>query len=100
MRALNAVPDGRSDTVTAATTLPAFPPAELNTTEAVELITTRIYAAVNTLRTVHDDIDAAAPSTARPGARDRRRVGEGRMDAQVRESQDLALITGARDEQH
>jgi starvation-inducible DNA-binding protein len=64
MRALDAVPDGRSDTVTAATTLPAFPPAELNTTEVVELITTRIYAAVNTLRTVHDDIDAADPSTA------------------------------------
>jgi starvation-inducible DNA-binding protein len=64
MRALNAVPDGRSDTVTASTTLPAFPPAELNTTETVDLITTRIYAAVDTIRTVHDDVDAADPSTA------------------------------------
>src|ERR1700709_1994691 len=35
MRALNAVPDGRSDTVTASTTLPAFPPSEQNTTETV-----------------------------------------------------------------
>src|SRR6267378_453708 len=46
MRALNAAPDGRSDTVTASTTLPAFPPAEQNTTETVDLITNRIYATV------------------------------------------------------
>lgn len=64
MRALNAVPDGRSDTVTASTTLPAFPPAERSTTDTVDLITTRIYAAVETVRTVHDDVDAADPSTA------------------------------------
>ena len=37
MRALNAVPDGRSDTVTASTTLPAISPAELSTTETVDL---------------------------------------------------------------
>jgi len=64
MRALNAVPDGRSDTVTASTTLPAFPPAERSTTDTVDLITTRIYAAVDTVRTVHDDVDAADPPTA------------------------------------
>ena len=64
MRALNAVPDGRSDTVTASTTLPAIPPAELSTTEAVDLITTRIYAAVNTARFVHDAVDTADPSSA------------------------------------
>jgi starvation-inducible DNA-binding protein len=64
MRALNAVPDGRSDTVTATTTLPAITPLELSTTETVDLITTRIYAAVDTVRDVHDDVDAADPSTA------------------------------------
>jgi starvation-inducible DNA-binding protein len=64
MRALNAIPDGRSDTVTASTTLPALPPAELNTTDTVDLVTTRIYAAVDTIRTVHDDVDAADPSSA------------------------------------
>ena len=64
MRALDAVPDGRSDTVTASTTLPAFPPAERSTIDTVDLITTRIYAAVDTVRTVHDDVDAADPSTA------------------------------------
>ena len=64
MRAMNAVPDGRSDTVTVSTTLPAIAPAELSTTETVELITTRIYAAVGTMRIVHYDVDAADPSTA------------------------------------
>jgi len=63
MRALNAVPDGRTDTVAASTTLPAFPPAEQNTTETVDLITNRIYAAVSTIRTVHDAVDALDPST-------------------------------------
>jgi len=63
MRALNGVPDGRSDTVTASTTLPAIPPNELSTTETVDLVTTRIYAAVNTVRTVHDAVDAVDPSS-------------------------------------
>jgi starvation-inducible DNA-binding protein len=64
MRALSAVPDGRSDTVTAFTTLPAIPSGEISTTEAVDVITTGIYAAVETVRTVHDDVDAADPSPA------------------------------------
>jgi starvation-inducible DNA-binding protein len=64
MRAINAMPDGRSDTVTATTTLPAITPVELSTAETVDLITTRIYAAVDTVRDVHDKVDAADPSTA------------------------------------
>lgn len=64
MRALWAVPDGRSDTVTASTTLPQFPPYEHSTDEVVDLITDRIYAAVDTLRNVHDAVDAEDPSTA------------------------------------
>ena len=64
MRALDAVPDGRSDTVVAATGLPQMPAGEINTATVVDLITTRIYAAVNTLRTVHDRVDAEDPSTA------------------------------------
>ena len=63
MRALNAVPDGRSDTVVASTTLPAFPPGEQNTTETVDLITNRIYATALTIRTVHDAVDAVDPTT-------------------------------------
>jgi starvation-inducible DNA-binding protein len=64
MRALDAVPDGRSDTVAATTTLPQFPAYEQNTADVVDLITTRVYATVDTLRAVHDDVDAEDPSTA------------------------------------
>jgi starvation-inducible DNA-binding protein len=63
MRAFDAVPDGRSDTVVASTTLPAFPSTEQNTTATVDLITNRIYAAVSTIRGVHDAVDAVDPST-------------------------------------
>ncbi|MGE2719866.1 Dps family protein [Mycolicibacterium celeriflavum] len=64
MRALEAVPDGRSDTVTASTTLPQFPAYEVSTQEAVDLISGRIYAAVDTMRQVHEAVDAEDPSTA------------------------------------
>ncbi|CDQ45010.1 Ferritin, Dps family protein [Mycolicibacterium neoaurum] len=64
MRTLYGVADGRSDTVAATTTLPAFPPYERNTTEVVDLIGTRIYATVDTMRGVHDGVDAEDPTTA------------------------------------
>ena len=64
MRALDAVPDGRSDTIVATTSLPRFPANEQNTTEVVDRITTRVYATVDTLRTVHDAVDAEDPTTA------------------------------------
>jgi starvation-inducible DNA-binding protein len=64
MRALNAVPDGRSDTIAADTTLPKFPAYEHSTTEVVDLITAHTYAAVGTMRAVHDAVDAEDPSTA------------------------------------
>lgn len=37
---------------------------EINTTAVVDLITTRIYAAVDTLRTVRHPVEAEDPSTA------------------------------------
>jgi starvation-inducible DNA-binding protein len=64
MRALDAVPDGRSDTVAAGTTLPQFPAYEHSTTEVADLIAARTYAAVDTIRTVHDAVDAEDPSSA------------------------------------
>ncbi|PND55583.1 DNA starvation/stationary phase protection protein [Mycobacterium sp. ENV421] len=64
MRALDAVPDGRSDTVAATTSVPQIPGYEHNTSEVVELITTAIYAVVATLRDVHDAVDAEDPTTA------------------------------------
>jgi starvation-inducible DNA-binding protein len=64
MRALDAVPDGRSDTVAATTSLPQFPAYEHSSNEVVDLITGRTYAAVDTMRSVHDAVDAEDPSTA------------------------------------
>lgn len=64
MRALDAVPDGRSDTVAATTSLPQFPAGQQNTANVVDLVTSRVYAAVDTARNVHDEVDAADPSTA------------------------------------
>ena len=64
MRALDAVPDGRTDTVAATTSVPAAPAGLIGTGEIVDIITDRIYATVDTARTVHDDVDAADPSTA------------------------------------
>ena len=64
MRALDAIPDGRSDTVAGSTTLPQFPAYEHSTTEVVDLVTARTYATVDTIRTVHDGVDAEDPSTA------------------------------------
>jgi starvation-inducible DNA-binding protein len=64
MRALEATPDGRSDTVAATTSVPQIPANEHNSGEVVDLITTRIYATVDTIRTVHDSVDEEDPSTA------------------------------------
>ncbi|MEW2544679.1 DNA starvation/stationary phase protection protein [Streptomyces sp. NPDC047002] len=64
MRSLHAVPDGRSDTVVASTTLPAFPEGELSVAAVVDLVTTRLHAATATLRRVHDGVDAEDPSSA------------------------------------
>ena len=64
LRALRATADGRTDVGAAGPTLPQFPPYEHNTAEVVDLISTRIYAAVDTLRGVHDAVDAEDPTTA------------------------------------
>nr|BBX78295.1 hypothetical protein MFLOJ_20820 [Mycobacterium florentinum] len=64
MRALDAVPDGRSDTVVATTAVPAIPPGLLGVSQAVDMISNRIYAVVSTMRAVHDAVDDADPTTA------------------------------------
>jgi len=64
MRALHAVPDGRSDTVAATTTLPEYPQGEVDTSETVDLITVRLEATVSTMRGVHDDVDDEDPTSA------------------------------------
>ncbi len=64
MRALHALPDGRSDTVAATTTLPEFPPGEIATTEVIDLMTERLDAVSGTCRDVHDAVDEEDPTTA------------------------------------
>ena len=64
LRALHAVPDGRSDTVAATTTLPEFPAGEVDTKDAVDLVTVRIENTVGTMREVHDAVDEEDPTSA------------------------------------
>ncbi|WP_037577954.1 Dps family protein [Phaeacidiphilus oryzae] len=64
MRALGAVPDARTDVVAATTTLPAFPEGELDVPKVVDLTATRLHAAADTCRKVHDGVDSEDPTTA------------------------------------
>jgi starvation-inducible DNA-binding protein len=64
MRAVYLVPDGRSNTVANETSLVQFPAGPVETTAVVDLIVDRMYAVVDTMRTVHDDVDEEDPTTA------------------------------------
>ncbi|MFL0564665.1 Dps family protein [Microbacterium sp. 179-I 1D1 NHS] len=64
MRALHAVPDGRSDTVAETTTLPEFPHGEVLTAEVIDLVTERLEAVIGTCREVHDEVDDEDPTSA------------------------------------
>lgn len=64
MRATYVVPDGSAARVAKDSTLPPFPTGEVNVAEVVERITASVYAVVGTARWIHDDIDAADPTTA------------------------------------
>ncbi|CAN7440599.1 DNA starvation/stationary phase protection protein [Microbacterium sp. LjRoot45] len=64
MRALHALPDGRSDTVSETTTLPEFPQGEISTTDVIDLVTVRLEDAVSTCREVHDAVDEEDPTSA------------------------------------
>ncbi|GAA2871933.1 Dps family protein [Paenarthrobacter ilicis] len=64
MRALHALPDGRSATIAKGTRLEEFPAGLINTKEAVKVVTDRVERAVQTMRDVHDDVDEEDPTTA------------------------------------
>jgi len=64
MRALHAIPDGRSETVTATTSPPSLPSGEINTREAVELMAARLTAVATRARSVHDAVDEQDPTSA------------------------------------
>ena len=63
MRALHGIPDGRSDTVAATTTLPEFPAGEVSTADTIDLITVRLENTVGTIRGVHDQVDEEDPTS-------------------------------------
>ena len=64
MRALHALPDGRSSTVSKSTSLAEFPTGLINTKDAIERIVAALEAAVGTMRKVHDEVDEEDPTTA------------------------------------
>ncbi|GAA4752503.1 DNA starvation/stationary phase protection protein [Nocardioides endophyticus] len=64
MRAVYVTPDGRAATVAEKSSLPEFPTGEINTADAVDLITASLYAVAGTARRIHDDVDAEDPTTA------------------------------------
>lgn len=64
MRALHALPDGRSDTVSETTSLPEFPQGEIATTDVIDLVTVRLEDTVTTCRDVHDEVDEEDPTSA------------------------------------
>jgi len=63
MRALRTVPDGRSDIVAATTSLAQYPEGEISTRATVDLIVERLTSTVDTLRAVHDNVDAEDPTS-------------------------------------
>jgi starvation-inducible DNA-binding protein len=64
MRALDAVPDGRTRTVANTTRLTSFPEGEVSVERVVAVIAARIIAVVNVIRAVHDDVDEQDPTSA------------------------------------
>jgi len=64
MRALHALPDGRSNTVSTDTRLDEFPAGLVSTKDTVKLITGRLERTVQTARDVHDEVDEEDPTSA------------------------------------
>lgn len=64
MRALHAVPDGRSVAVAEGTKIEPFPAGLVSTKDTVGLVVRMLNASVTTMRDVHDQIDEEDPTTA------------------------------------
>lgn len=64
MRALQVVPDGRTETVAATTDLTPYPADLVSVGGTVDAIVERISQTVAVAREVHDDVDAEDPTTA------------------------------------
>ncbi len=64
MRAIYVTPNGTSQAVAEQTSLAPFPAGEIDTHQAVDLITAAVYAVVATARRIHDEVDEEDPTTA------------------------------------
>ncbi|MCO4256135.1 Dps family protein [Pseudarthrobacter cellobiosi] len=64
MRALHALPDGRSNTVSTDTRLDELTGGLISTKDAVKLVTARLERTVKTMRDVHDEVDEEDPTSA------------------------------------
>ncbi|VXB94094.1 Starvation-inducible DNA-binding protein [Arthrobacter sp. 9AX] len=64
MRALHALPDGRSSTVSSGSRLEEFPRGLVTTKDTVKLVTARLERTVQTMRDVHDEVDEEDPTSA------------------------------------
>ncbi|MCA5892087.1 DNA starvation/stationary phase protection protein [Isoptericola sp. NEAU-Y5] len=64
LRALQAVPDGRTETVATTTDLSPYPAGLVSVGDTVDAIVERIAQTVEVAREVHDDVDAEDPTTA------------------------------------
>ncbi|MGG5171708.1 Dps family protein [Pseudarthrobacter sp. J1738] len=64
MRALHAVPDGRSASVAKTTSIEPFPDGLINTKDAVDRVVAALEATVGTVRKVHDQVDEEDPTSA------------------------------------
>ncbi|GAA1977247.1 DNA starvation/stationary phase protection protein [Isoptericola halotolerans] len=64
IRALQAVPDGRTETVATATDLSPYPAGLLSVGDTVDAIVERLAQTVDLVREVHDDVDAEDPTSA------------------------------------
>lgn len=64
MRALHATPDARPAVVAEQTSLPEFPQGEVLTHDAIDLMTASVEGTVGTMRSVHDEVDEADPTSA------------------------------------
>lgn len=64
MRALFAVPDGRTESLVEQTGQPGFPLGEIGVARTVDLITERLAITAAVIREVHDRVDAEDPTSA------------------------------------
>ncbi len=64
MRALQVVPDGRTETVATTTDLSPYPAGLVSVGDTVDAVVERIAQTVEVVRAVHDDVDAEDPTSA------------------------------------